>query len=102
MLLYQSVTCDSTRFCEARVRLGPTFDKARLAPSMDVDHHQRGPGVSRVCGAEPLQGSDAADTVEGYTLPLRRFEQAGQPPRLTCLPLAYVPQQEEHGQRDEK
>jgi hypothetical protein len=76
-LLYQSDTCYSTRLQEERVRLGPAFDSARLDPvwSVGVDH-QRGQGVSRACGAEPSQGIDAADPLQGHALPLRRYQHA--------------------------
>jgi hypothetical protein len=42
MLLYQGVTCYSTRFHEERVRLGPTFDGTGLdaVRAVRIDHQQ--------------------------------------------------------------
>jgi len=74
-LLYQGVTCFATRLREEWVRLGPAFDGAGLDAVQSVGiHHQRGQGLTRASGAEPSQGIDEADALEGHPLPLRRFE----------------------------
>ena len=74
-LLYQGITGFSTRFHEERVRLGPAFDRAGLDPvrSVGIDH-ERGQWFPRASGAEPPQGIDEADPIEGDPLPLRGFE----------------------------
>ena len=71
MLLYQGVTCYSPGLHEERVRLGPAFDSAGLdaVRAVGIDH-QRGQGFPRASGAEPPQGIDETDTIEGYALPL--------------------------------
>ena len=53
-LLYQGITCFSTRFREKRVRLGSAFDRAGLDPvrSVGMDHERR-QWFPRASGAEP-------------------------------------------------
>ena len=75
MLLYQGVTCDSTRLHEERIRFGPAFDGTGLdaVRAVGIDD-QRGQGFPRTHRAEPPHGIDEADPLQGHALPLRRCQ----------------------------
>jgi len=74
-LLYQGFTGFSPWFCEERIRFGPAFDGAWLdavrTVGIDDQGRQRFPRTRR---AEPPQGIDEADPLQGHALSLRRFQ----------------------------
>ena len=71
--MYQDVTGFTPWFCEERIRFGPAFDGARLnaARTVGIDD-QGGQRFPRTRRAEPPQGIDEADPLQGHALPLRR------------------------------
>jgi hypothetical protein len=72
-LLYQDFTGFTPWFCEEWIRFGPAFDGTRLhaARTVGIDDQGR-QRFSRTSRAEPPQGIDEADPLQGHILPLCR------------------------------
>src|SRR5712691_6138534 len=72
-LLYQDFTGFTPWFCEERIRFGPAFDGTRLnaARTVGIDDQGR-ERFPRTRRAEPPQGINEADPLQGHALPLRR------------------------------
>ncbi len=72
-LLFQCLTCFTPWLCEERIWFGPAFDGTRLhaARTVGIDD-QGGQRFPRTRRAEPPQGINEADPLQGHALPLRR------------------------------